>query len=84
MRDRRFRIGPFELMDLIGNDVNYAVTRSRSKRCTTIALSRHPATDWKRIPGTEDRPGHYEYGAGAQAPHTDVTGTVILDRILAC
>lgn len=23
-----FRIGPFELMDLIGNDVNYAVTRS--------------------------------------------------------
>ena len=23
-----FRMGPFELMDLIGNDVNYAVTRS--------------------------------------------------------
>ena len=23
-----FKMGPFELMDLIGNDVNYAVTRS--------------------------------------------------------
>lgn len=26
MRDAGFRMGPFELMDLIGNDVNYAVT----------------------------------------------------------
>ena len=23
-----FRMGPFELMDFIGNDINYAVTRS--------------------------------------------------------
>ena len=28
MRDKGFRMGPFELMDLIGNDVNYAVTKS--------------------------------------------------------
>jgi 3-hydroxybutyryl-CoA dehydrogenase len=28
MRDSGFRMGPFELMDLIGNDVNYAVTKS--------------------------------------------------------
>jgi 3-hydroxybutyryl-CoA dehydrogenase len=28
MRDCGFRMGPFELMDLIGIDVNYAVTRS--------------------------------------------------------
>ncbi len=28
MRDAGFRMGPFELMDLIGLDVNYAVTRS--------------------------------------------------------
>jgi 3-hydroxybutyryl-CoA dehydrogenase len=28
MRDLGFKMGPFELMDLIGNDVNYAVTES--------------------------------------------------------
>lgn len=28
MREIGFRMGPFELMDLIGNDVNYAVTES--------------------------------------------------------
>ncbi|MFM7731030.1 MAG: 3-hydroxyacyl-CoA dehydrogenase family protein, partial [Flavobacteriales bacterium] len=28
MRDLGFRMGPFELMDLIGHDVNYAVTES--------------------------------------------------------
>ncbi len=28
MRDIGFKMGPFELMDLIGNDVNYAVTES--------------------------------------------------------
>jgi len=28
MRDKGFRMGPFELMDLIGHDVNYAVTKS--------------------------------------------------------
>jgi 3-hydroxybutyryl-CoA dehydrogenase len=28
MREAGFRMGPFELMDLIGNDVNYAVTES--------------------------------------------------------
>ncbi|MCC6599104.1 MAG: NAD(P)-binding domain-containing protein [Crocinitomicaceae bacterium] len=28
MRDQGFRLGPFELMDMIGNDVNYAVTES--------------------------------------------------------
>jgi 3-hydroxybutyryl-CoA dehydrogenase len=28
MRDKGFKMGPFELMDLIGNDVNYAVTES--------------------------------------------------------
>lgn len=28
MREKGFKMGPFELMDLIGNDVNYAVTES--------------------------------------------------------
>jgi len=28
MRQLNFRMGPFELMDLIGNDINYAVTQS--------------------------------------------------------
>ena len=28
MREKGFRMGPFELMDLIGHDVNYAVTES--------------------------------------------------------
>lgn len=28
MREAGFRMGPFELMDMIGNDVNYAVTES--------------------------------------------------------
>ena len=28
-----FRMGPFELMDLIGNDVNFAVTRSVWEAC---------------------------------------------------
>ena len=28
LRQGGFRMGPFELMDFIGNDVNYAVTKS--------------------------------------------------------
>jgi 3-hydroxybutyryl-CoA dehydrogenase len=33
MTDAGFRMGPFALMDFIGNDVNYAVTRSIWEAC---------------------------------------------------
>lgn len=85
-----FRMGPFELMDLIGNDVNYAVTRSVFEAFGYDPRYR-PSLVQKRMVearmlGRKTKRGHYDYheGAAAPAPVQDrALGQQVLDRILA-
>jgi 3-hydroxybutyryl-CoA dehydrogenase len=85
-----FRMGPFELMDLIGNDINYAVTRSVFESFAYDPRYR-PSLVQKRLVdarlfGRKAGRGYYDYRAGAPAPEPvrdDALGREIVDRILA-
>ena len=70
-----FRMGPFELMDLIGNDINYAVT-------TTVFSSYYndprflPSLSQKELVdggflGRKTGRGFYDYGKNATKPEPD-------------
>ncbi|MBD3616727.1 MAG: 3-hydroxybutyryl-CoA dehydrogenase [Gracilimonas sp.] len=84
-----FRMGPFELMDLIGHDVNYEVTCSvfeafyydpRFK--PSFAQKRMVEAGWL---GRKTGRGFYDYREGAKNPEPDKDkelGTKIFDRIL--
>jgi 3-hydroxybutyryl-CoA dehydrogenase len=67
-----FRMGPFELMDLIGHDVNYAVTKSvweafyQDPRYTPSARQRELVA--AGFLGRKSGRGFYVYGAGVAAP----------------
>jgi 3-hydroxybutyryl-CoA dehydrogenase len=85
-----FRMGPFELMDFIGNDVNYAVTSSVFE--AFFFDSRYkPSLTQKRLVeagflGRKSGRGHYDYrpGAAPAEPVKDpVAGLLIFERILA-
>ena len=85
-----FRMGPFELMDFIGNDVNYAVTRSVFEAFFYDARYRPSLTQRRlveaRFLGRKSGRGYYDYrdGATPRAPNTDSRlGNTILDRVLA-
>ncbi len=86
-----FRMGPFELMDLIGNDVNLAVTRSIFEALhydpryqPSVTQQRMVEAGWL---GRKTGRGHYAYGEGAAAPPAPnkdaARGGTIVDRILA-
>ena len=91
MRERGgFKMGPFELMDFIGNDVNFAVT------CSVFAATfqdprYRPAVTQQRLVeagwlGRKSGRGHHDYrdAAAAPAPTIDlVLGDTICHRILA-
>jgi 3-hydroxybutyryl-CoA dehydrogenase len=85
-----FRMGPFELMDFIGNDVNYAVTRSVFEAMFFDPRYK-PSLTQKRLVesnflGRKTGRGYYDYRAGARTPEPakDVnTGLLIFERILA-
>jgi 3-hydroxybutyryl-CoA dehydrogenase len=85
-----FRMGPFELMDLIGNDVNLAVTRSIFDGMHGDPRYR-PSISQQRLVeagflGRKSGRGHYDYGDGATRPEPDPDqsrGGLIVDRILA-
>lgn len=85
-----FRMGPFELMDFIGLDVNFAVTRSvfegmflDPRYRPSHAQQRLVEAGWL---GRKTQRGFYDYrdGAVAPVPHDDpALGQRIVDRVLA-
>ena len=84
-----FRMGPFELMDFIGNDVNYAVTVSvfeafyyDPRYKPSLTQRRHSEAGWL---GRKTNRGYYPYGEGTTMPEGQSNveqQQLILDRIL--
>lgn len=85
-----FRMGPFELMDFIGNDVNYAVTTSVFEAFYQDPRFR-PALTQRRLVeaglfGRKSGRGYHDYRDGAEKPEPTrdaVLGQAIVDRTLA-
>ena len=85
-----FRMGPFELMDLIGNDVNFAVTRSVFDGTFHDPRYRPSLIQQRLVEagllGRKTDRGHYDYSEGApppQAREDRQLGERIVQRILA-
>jgi 3-hydroxybutyryl-CoA dehydrogenase len=84
-----FRMGPFELMDLIGHDVNFAVTSSVFQALFfdsrfTPSITQQRLVESGRL-GRKTGRGFYDYRDGAvkPTPTTDrALGQRIVDRIL--
>ncbi len=85
-----FRMGPFTLMDFIGNDINYSVTESvfaafyfDPRYKPSLTQKRHSEAGWY---GRKSGRGYYNYAEDAvkPEPNTDpVLGQQIVDRIVA-
>lgn len=85
-----FRMGPFELMDFIGNDVNYAVTRSVFEGMFFDPRYKPSLTQRRLVEagflGKKAGRGYYDYRDGATplvAQKDPNTGLLIFERILA-
>ena len=85
-----FRMGPFELMDFIGNDVNFAVTSSVFESMFYDPRYRPALTQQRLVEagllGRKAKRGYYDYRDGAVAPEPlkdAALGRVIVDRIVA-
>lgn len=84
-----FKMGPFELMDFIGNDVNYAVTESvfaafyyDQRYKPSFTQKRHSEAGWL---GRKSGRGYYNYAEGVEIPQPnkdEKLGNDILWRIL--
>ena len=84
-----FRMGPFELMDMIGHDVNYVVTETVWKQFYYDPRFK-PALTQKRLLeagflGRKSNRGFYDYSPGATLPEPlkdEQLGKKIVNRIL--
>ncbi len=84
-----FRMGPFQLMDLIGHDVNYVVTETvwtemyfDPRYKPSITQKRLKEANWF---GRKSGKGFYDYSENASQPTPDmdeVKGKAIFERIL--
>ena len=85
-----FRMGPFELMDFIGHDVNFVVTRSVFEGLSFDPRYRPSVTQQRLLEagwlGRKSGRGFYDYRAGAPAPAPNedrALGRQIVDRTVA-
>ncbi|MFM2201685.1 MAG: hypothetical protein RL040_885 [Bacteroidota bacterium] len=90
MRNQGFRMGPFELMDMIGHDVNYTVTESVFAAMYFDPRFRPSITQKKLVEanwlGRKTGRGFYNYAEGAEHPNPSVDAELsatISNRILA-
>ncbi|MCC6245146.1 MAG: 3-hydroxybutyryl-CoA dehydrogenase [Gemmatimonadaceae bacterium] len=88
-----FRMGPFTLMDMIGNDINFAVSCSVYESTfhdpryrPSVTQQRHVEAGWL---GRKSGRGYYRYDAGhtgfdvANAEADAVRGQALVDRVVA-
>jgi 3-hydroxybutyryl-CoA dehydrogenase len=85
-----FRMGPFALMDLIGNDVNFAVTQSIFAAFFYDPRYRPSLTQQRQVEagmlGRKSGRGYFDYTEGAVAPQPREDRTLgerIVNRIVA-
>jgi 3-hydroxybutyryl-CoA dehydrogenase len=85
-----FRMGPFELMDLIGNDVNFAVTSSVYEGFFHDPRYRPSLTQRRLVDagllGRKRECGYYDYRDGASSPEPNRDHALadrIVDRVVA-
>lgn len=84
-----FRMGPFELMDFIGNDINYTVTETVFQSFFYDPRYK-PSFTQKRMSeagflGKKSGRGYYDYAEGVSKPNPKedpALGQKILDRVL--
>ena len=84
-----FRMGPFTLMDYIGNDINYTVTETvfaafyyDPRYKPSFTQKRHSEAGWY---GRKTGRGYYDYAEGVEMPEPnkdEKLGNEILERIL--
>jgi 3-hydroxybutyryl-CoA dehydrogenase len=86
----RFRMGPFELMDFIGNDINFAVTRTVFESLFHDPRYKPSLTQQRLVDagflGRKSGRGYYDYRDGASRPEPNkdpALGLLIFERILA-
>ena len=89
MRGAGFKMGPFELMDLIGNDINFAVTKSVFEAFFFDPRYKPSITQQRQVEsgrlGRKTGRGFYNYAAGATMPEpvaSDTLHRTISERIV--
>lgn len=85
-----FRMGPFELMDLIGNDINFTVTKTVWEAFFFDPRYRPSFTQQRQVEsgrlGRKTGRGYYSYAEGAATPPASVEPALaasIVERVLA-
>lgn len=91
MKSVGFKMGPFELMDLIGNDINFTVTRTVWEAFFFDPRYKPSFTQQRQVEsgrfGRKSGRGYYRYDLEqgqeqAAIPHAEVSGPIV-ERILA-
>jgi 3-hydroxybutyryl-CoA dehydrogenase len=84
-----FRMGPFELMDLIGNDINFAVTSTAFKSFFYDGRYRPSVIQQRLVEGgllgRKSGRGYYDYSEGAEKPEPNTSralGEMIVNRVV--